>query len=98
MYKNGKKSLDYIIDFNRIIFTCLCFSVLFINIFIYLHIFFIIIFLFIVILPVFFCEIYSLTCFMFAVLRVSPFSPSPFFSFFFFLEGGGVGGRPDIKT
>ena len=97
-----EKSLDYIIDFNRIIFTCLCFSVLFINIFIYLHIFFIIIFLFIVILPVFFCEIYSLTCFMFAVLRVSPFSPSScfFFFFFFFLEGGGGGrgGRPDIKT
>ena len=58
MYKNiMEKSLDYIIDFNRIIFTCLCFSVLFINIFIYLHIFFIIIFLFIVILPVFFCKI-----------------------------------------
>ena len=34
---------------------------------------------------------YSLTCFMFAVLRVSPFSPSPCF---FFLEGGeGGGGR-----
>ena len=68
-------------------------------------------FLLIVILPVFFYEIINLTCFMFAVLRVSPFSPSSCFFFFFFffffclfvffvffLEEGGCGGRPDIKT
>ena len=94
--------MDYIIDFNRIIFTCSCFSVLFINI-LFIYISFLLLFLFIVILPVFFCEIISLTCFMFAVLRVSPFSPSScfFFFFFFFFGGGGggrVGGRPDIKT
>ena len=65
---------------------------LFINIFIYLYIFLIIIFMFIVILPVFFCEIISLICFMFAVLRVSPFSPSSFFFFFFFERGGGADG------
>ena len=94
MYKNiMEKSLDYIIDFNRIIFTCLCFSLLFINIFIYLHIFLLLFFLFIVILPVFFVKSYSLTCFMFAVLRVSPFSPSSCFCFFF--GRGGRGGGAD---
>ena len=90
--------MDYIIDFNRIIFTCLCFSVLFINIFIYLYIFFYYFFLFIVILPDFFCEIIQSH-----LLYVRcPEGFSLFFSFLFFFvfgDGGGGGGeRPDIKT
>ena len=90
--------MDYIIDFNRIIFTCLCFSVLFINIFIYLHIFFIIIFLFIVILPVFFCEIIQ-SHLLYVRCPAEGFSLFSFFLFFFFFfffwkrGGGGLGGR-----
>ena len=93
MYKNimEKKSLDYIIDFNRIIFICLCFSVLFINIFIYLYIFLIVIFCLLLFYLFSFGKSYSLICFMFAVLRVSPFSPSSFF----LKRGGGAGGRTD---
>ena len=76
------------------------FSVLFINIFIYLHIFIIIIFCLLLFYLFSFVKSYSLTCFMFAVLRVSPFSPSScFFFVLFFGRGGEVGGgRPDIKT
>ena len=62
------------------------FSVLFINIFIYLHNFFIIIiFLFIVILPVFFCEI--IQSHLLYVRCPEGFS--------LFLEGGGEVGRAD---
>ena len=96
MYKNimEKKSLDYIIDFNRIIFICLCFSVLFINIFIYLYIFLIVIFLFIVILPVFFWEI--IQSHLLYVRCPEGFSLFSFFLFFFFFwKGGGAGGRTD---
>ena len=70
------------------------FFVLFINIFIYLHIFIIIIFCLLLFYLFSFVKSYSLTCFMFAVLRVSPFSPSScFFFFFFFWKGGRGGGR-----
>ena len=79
--------MDYIIDFNRIIllvYVFLCYLLIFL--FIYIS-FLLLFFLFIVILHVFLCEI--IQSHLFAVLRVSPFSPSCFF--FFFFEGGGGG-------
>ena len=88
MYKNGKNhwiTLLISIGLFLLVYVFLCYLLIFF-LFTYLFYYY---FLFIVILPVFFCEIYSLTCFMFAVLRVSPFSPS---SCFFFWKGGG-GGR-----
>ena len=71
---------------------------LYLLIFLFIYISFLLLFfLFIVILHVFFCEI--IQSHLFAVLRVSPFSPSCFFFFFFFFfflkGGGGAGGRPD---
>ena len=68
---------------------------LFINIFIYLHIFIIIFFFCLLLFYLFsFVKSYSLTCFMFAVLRVSPFSPSSYF-FFFGRGRKGEGGWAD---
>ena len=92
MYKNiMEKSLDYIIDFNRITFTCLCFSV---YIFVYLHMFFIINFLFIVILPVFFCKM--IQSHLLYVRCLEGFSLFSFFLFFFlFCFGMGEGGWAD---
>ena len=89
MYKNGKNhwiTLLISIGLFLLVYVFLCYLLIFF-LFTYLFYYY---FLFIVILPVFFCEIYSLTCFMFAVLRVSPFSPS---SCFFFWKGGGGRGR-----
>ena len=94
MYKNimEKKSLDCIIDFNRIIllvYVFLCYLL----IFLFIYISFLLLFFCLLLFYLFsFVKSYSLTCFMFAVLRVFlPFLLLPVFFFFFFFFGrGGV--------
>ena len=86
MEKNSWNTLLISIGLFLLVYVFLCYLLIFL--FIYIS-FFIIIYLFVVNLPVFFCEIISLTCSMFAVLRVSPFSPSSCFFFIFGREGGG---------
>ena len=90
MYKNIMEKNHWItllisIGLFLLVYVFLCYLL----IFLFIYISFLLLFFCLLLFYLFsFVKSYSLTCFMFAVLRVSPFSPSSFF-FFFFLDGGG---------
>ena len=96
MYKNIMEKNHWItllisIGLFLLVYVFLCYLL----IFLFIYISFLLLFFCLLLFYLFsFVKSYSLTCFMFAVLRVSPFSPSSCF----FWEWERVGGRPDIKT
>ena len=97
MYKNIMEKNHWItllisIGLFLLVYVFLCYLL----IFLFIYISFLLLFFCLLLFYLFsFVKSYSLTCFMFAVLRVSPFSHS---SCFFGSGGGWADGRPDIKT
>ena len=92
MYKNGKYhwiTLLISIGLFLLVYVFLCYLLMLL----FIYISFLLLFFCLLLFYLFsFVKSYSLTCFMFAVLRVSPFSPSSCFFFVFFGRGGGRGG------